>query len=342
MMKLIKIHTIFIIGLLLTRPALGTDLLNLAAYPEGTFVPYGYLMQVAVEQVSQLKFLKGTVADAKGKIVAPLNLTGDFMVSFKLYAPERSCCIGSIDLSLFSGESSIRLNFSIASGVSIGFSYSGSSIHSNTSDSSNAWFRAGANKVVLTVSGDQAKLYINDVFSSKTTLKFSNLVYSKLVLSGLRDKDALYELSGSGTAGVLYPIQPKLSNISTRGLVGSAPEQYMYAGFIIYGGNRKVYIRAIGQGLRSVGVNTNLDPSIQVTMPSNPSFKLTNNNWEDDTSVTEIKALPANTYGYSPPPASVDSALIRCFVPGAYVVITMPNNMTDVGIVTVDDLGDCQ
>ncbi len=334
-----KKYVFLIISLLLTRTVFGGELLNLAAYPEGTFVPYGDLMQVAVEQTNQLKFLKGTTEKPDGKVIAPLNLTGDFMVSFKAYAPDQGYS-DSITLFLYSGENSIKVSLNGSAYYSLGFQ--GTTSHSGTGDTSNAWFKSGINKVTLTVSGDQAKLYFNDVFSSKTTLKLSNLVYDRMVLSGFRNKDILYELSSGGTAGALYPVQPKFLNISTRGLVGTAPEQYMYAGFIVYGGNRKVYIRGIGQGLRSVGLNTNLDPSIQVTTPSNANFKLVNNNWQDDTSILEIQALPAGVYGYSPPPSSVDAAMIRCFVPGPYVVTVMPNNMTDIGIVAIDDLGDCQ
>lgn len=337
MMKLMQIKIIILFSLLIARVVFA-DLLNLTTYPEGTFVPYGDLMQIAVEQTNQLKFLKGTTTDPKGKIIVPLNLTGDVMVSFRLYAPSQpTCCSENLTLALFSEENVIKVKLS--GNYDNGFI--GTELHSSSYDKSNAWFQANTNKVTLTISGDQAKLYINGVFACKTTLKYSNLIYTKMVLSGFRDKDALYELSSSGTPGVLYPIQPKFINLSTRGLVGSAPEQYMYGGFIVYGGNRKIYIRGIGQGLRSVGLNTNLDPSIRITMPGNNSFQLANNNWQDDSSALEIQNLPAGAYAYSPPPASVDAAMIRCFAPGAYVVTVMPNNMTDIGIVTIDDLGAC-
>jgi hypothetical protein len=133
-----------------------------------------------------------------------------------------------------------------------------------------------------------------------------------------------------------------ISNISTRAPVDATAENAMYAGFIVSGsGTKKVYIRAIGQGLRPVGVNTALSPVLELINANTNTVVAKNDGWESSSWATEIRNLPSGVYGYAPPPHPSDAAMILDLAAGSYIakITTANNTSTGVGIVAVDEIG---
>ncbi len=131
-------------------------------------------------------------------------------------------------------------------------------------------------------------------------------------------------------------------NISTRSPIEVISENIMYAGFVIAGtGTKQVYIRAIGQGLHSLGVNTSLNPRIAVVDASTGVMIASNDDWGSGTWAYQISNLPTDTFAYSPPPAFSDAAMILDLPAGAYIAKVIPfnGNTTGVGIVAIDDIG---
>jgi hypothetical protein len=133
--------------------------------------------------------------------------------------------------------------------------------------------------------------------------------------------------------GKLFPGDTaKFINISTRALVSDGVKNVV-AGFIIGGtGKLKVVVKAIGQGLRP-GINTDLDPMIELWRISAPRQKIaTNDDWEDDGQASQIPV-------HLRPQHRLDAALFRELAAGAYTVEVRPKNSSaGVGLVGVDVL----
>jgi hypothetical protein len=129
----------------------------------------------------------------------------------------------------------------------------------------------------------------------------------------------------------------KLSNISTRGFVGSTPGDSIIAGFILGNSNApdRIIIRGLGPSLSAVGVpNVLANPTLELHN-GDGALLYTNNDWQDNPSqAAEIAAAglaPGN---------SAESAISVTLPPGLYTAILAGlGNTTGNGLVEIYDRG---
>lgn len=129
----------------------------------------------------------------------------------------------------------------------------------------------------------------------------------------------------------------KLSNISTRGFVGSTPGDAIIAGFILGNQNApdRIVIRGLGPSLSSLGVpNTLQNPTLELHN-GDGVLLFTNNDWQDNpTNAAEVAAAglaPSN---------NLESAIAVTLSPGAYTAILAGlGNTTGNGLVEIYDRG---
>lgn len=129
----------------------------------------------------------------------------------------------------------------------------------------------------------------------------------------------------------------KLSNISTRGFVGSSPGDAIIAGFILGNQNLpdRIVIRGLGPSLAASGVpNTLQNPTLELHN-GDGVLLFTNNDWQDNpTNAAEV----ANA-GLAPSD-SRESAIAVTLPPGAYTAILAGlGGTTGNGIVEIYDRG---
>jgi hypothetical protein len=193
------VSTLFLAWLLLMGAAYAdTDLLNLSAYSEGAALPYGENVVVGQDEKTAVKWVTTGAEKAEGKMKFPVSLSGDFDLVIK------SNILNSTSKTLFltADEYQIKLTFGR-------YTFQAPSLSSGkdtANDESKAYKEDVTNVMKLSVKGSVAKLYVNDVFSLKLTLK-PNLTYTQLLFNGLYDKDQLFELSltGNGSGGSTQP-----------------------------------------------------------------------------------------------------------------------------------------
>jgi hypothetical protein len=139
----------------------------------------------------------------------------------------------------------------------------------------------------------------------------------------------VYDLDESPTS--------KLSNISTRGFVGSTPGDSIIAGFIL-GNNQgpdRIVIRGLGPSLAASGVpNTLQNPTLELH-DGDGALLYTNNDWQDDpdnaTEVSNAGLAPSNT---------LEAAIAVNLPPGVYTAILAGlQNTTGNGLVEIYDRG---
>jgi hypothetical protein len=129
----------------------------------------------------------------------------------------------------------------------------------------------------------------------------------------------------------------KLSNISTRGFVGSTPGDAIIAGFILGNQNApdRVVIRGLGPSLSASGVpNVLQNPTLELHN-GDGTLLFTNNDWKDNpTNAAEVAAAglaPSN---------DLESAIAVTLPPGAYTAILAGlGNTTGNGLVEIYDRG---
>ena len=111
------------------------------------------------------------------------------------------------------------------------------------------------------------------------------------------------------------PSPSKLTNISTRGWVGTG-DSVMIGGFIITGNTaKKVLITAKGPALADANVPSVLgDPNLTLYNASGQSI-LSNDNWATAANAVEIQAHPAG------PRYAQEAAILTTLNPGAYTAI---------------------
>jgi hypothetical protein len=182
--------SIFIAFLLGNAASADTELLNISSYSEGdTSVGENVIVGI-VENSGGEKYLTGH--NGIGKIQFPINLSSEFEVSVNI-----NCINGGTDIFIASEESQIKVEFGCYSSAGVNMYFQG-----ENSDAS-AWIPSGKNDVKVSVKDSIARLYINDVFSNKFTLTEGDLTYTRLIITGITDRNALYEVrlngSGSGT-----------------------------------------------------------------------------------------------------------------------------------------------
>ncbi len=108
-----------------------------------------------------------------------------------------------------------------------------------------------------------------------------------------------------------------LANMSTRGNVGSAPEDLLISGFIVGAiDNSTVVLRALGPSLGAAGINDPLhDPSFNV-YDQNGTLLGGNDDWRDNPHSFELEQ------NRLPPPDDAEAATILHLPVGAYTAVT--------------------
>ena len=129
----------------------------------------------------------------------------------------------------------------------------------------------------------------------------------------------------------------KLSNISTRGFVGSTPGDSVIAGFILGNSDQpdRIVIRGLGPSLAASGVpNTLQNPTLELHN-GDGALLLTNNDWKDNpTNAVEVAAA-----GLAPKDDR-ESAIAITLSPGVYTAILAGlHNTTGNGLVEIYDRG---
>src|SRR6266498_4470777 len=132
----------------------------------------------------------------------------------------------------------------------------------------------------------------------------------------------------------LYDLSPlsnsKLSNMSTRGSVGTV-DNVLISGFIVGDvESATVVVRALGPSLASFGVSGVLSDPILTIYDANGTVIASNNNWQDN-----INAIDIQRNGLAPPNA-LESAIVLRLPAGSYTAIVRgANGGTGVGLAEV-------
>ncbi|MEO6870729.1 MAG: CocE/NonD family hydrolase [Chthoniobacterales bacterium] len=148
------------------------------------------------------------------------------------------------------------------------------------------------------------------------------------VMSGVRSAQGigLFELYD------VDPTESRVSNISTRGLVGTGFD-VIIGGFIVDGtGSMQVIVRALGPSLSSLGIaNALQDPFLQL-YDGNGTLLASNDNWRS----TQAQQIIQTTI---PPTNDRESAIVASLMPGNYTaIVSGTNGSTGVGLVEIYDL----
>jgi len=169
-----------------------TDLLNLSAYQEGDTPTYGDNIIMEQDENTEVKWIScPPTALENGKITFPVNLSGDFEVFIRISPGYYDFQAGE-ELFLISDEYRIKLSLSDLE-IQAG----------DTTDDlgeSDAWQEV--NDIRLSIINNIAKVYLNDVFDGKITLK-PNQVYNKLSIQNIDNNTSagvtrIYDLKISG------------------------------------------------------------------------------------------------------------------------------------------------
>jgi hypothetical protein len=123
----------------------------------------------------------------------------------------------------------------------------------------------------------------------------------------------------------------RLANISTRGFVNTGQGQ-LIGGFIIRGGPKLVFIRALGPSLTAVGVNPALaDP--QIRLFQNTTLLRQNDDWQSAANASEMIATTI------PPTNAKEAAILIRLEPGTYTtVVDGADNGTGIALVEVYEI----
>jgi hypothetical protein len=140
---------------------------------------------------------------------------------------------------------------------------------------------------------------------------------------------------GAETAALGRAVPSRLSNISTRGFVGTG-EQVLIGGFIISDGGKTVFIDAKGPSLAASGV-TNPVHATRIDLHRGSQVIASNNGWRNNANSAEIMAS-----GLAPTDDR-ESALQVALEPGNYtVIVSSGDSSTGVGLVEVFGVGDAE
>lgn len=122
-----------------------------------------------------------------------------------------------------------------------------------------------------------------------------------------------------------------MANISTRGFVNTGQGQ-LIGGFIIRGGPKMVFIRALGPSLTAAGVNPVLaDPEIKLFQ--NNTLLRQNNEWQSAANASDMIATTI------PPTNAKEAAILIRLEPGNYTtVVDGADNGTGIALVEVYEI----
>ncbi len=130
----------------------------------------------------------------------------------------------------------------------------------------------------------------------------------------------------------------RLVNLSTRATAGTG-EQVAIVGFIITGLESKpVLLRAVGPGLRALGVATAL-AAPRLELRAGASLLAANSGWGTAPNATDIAAAAAQSGAFPLAAGSADSVILTTLAPGAYTaVVSAADAVAGVGLVEIYDL----
>src|SRR5947207_2954802 len=134
----------------------------------------------------------------------------------------------------------------------------------------------------------------------------------------------VYDLSPS------FPLRAQLTNVSTRGFVGTG-QAVMIGGFIAGGGSNsiQVLVRGLGPSLTQHGVSGALANPILSLFDSNGNVLRNNNNWKD----SQQAGIQATGLA---PPNDFESAILQALEPGNYTaILSGRNNTTGIGLIEI-------
>lgn len=156
------------------------------------------------------------------------------------------------------------------------------------------------------------------------------------------DKSAQVLAKMRGFFAVALPVvNPKLTNVSVRGFVGTGSSVQIVGIFVSGSSTKSVLIRASGPALGSFGVADALADPIVELYDRDGRLIATNDNWSDDpakaAAITEAAAR-VGAFGWTL--GSRDAALLIALAPGPYTVVARGvGNATGVALVETYDLG---
>ena len=130
-----------------------------------------------------------------------------------------------------------------------------------------------------------------------------------------------------------------LTNLSTRGLVGSGTND-MIAGFVVGGSvPKQLLVRAVGPTLANLGVPGAI-AGTQLSVYQGSTLVNSNTGWSSSPSnQSAVQTADSQAGAFALPVGSADSALVGTFAPGIYTALVSPSGSSGgVGLVEVYDL----
>lgn len=190
------IHFSSVILLSTAVSAAEVDLLNLANLDEGD-TSLGRNLIVKVDKAGK-KYVIGN--NALGQLLAPVKLPMESEVNISAHLNSGGAFpfTGQLELFLLADEYQVKLII-----IPWGGKYStltGNALTATSQDASSAWVD-GYNMVRVALTGGEVKVYVNDVFSQKATLRDENITFTQIKLNDIGtnpDYEALYEFKAGG------------------------------------------------------------------------------------------------------------------------------------------------
>jgi len=166
-----------------------TDLLKLGSYKEGDIPSYGENIVVKQDEKTGIKWIsRGVDTIGSGTIKFPMNLSGDFELFIQI-----SSAGGEVML-LTSDEYRIKLDWYSVYGKLYYLAAGKNKVSLNQGGGA----KSGVNKIRFSVVNNVAKVYMNDVFDGKITLK-PDLGYTQLIIQAITARTQIYALTSSGS-----------------------------------------------------------------------------------------------------------------------------------------------
>ena len=190
------IGTIFLLPWFwVTMATAETDFLNLDAYQEGDMPSYGENIVVKQDEKTGIKWIS-EAADAidSGTLKFPVSISGDF----ELFIEIDSSFYEDEVLFLTSDEYKIQLSWNYNGLDSLIAGKDGSNLDQSGAE------KSGINKIRFSVVNNVAKVYMNDIFDGKITLK-PDLVYSQLMMQNIGSSTEIYALKLDGSTSTGAP-----------------------------------------------------------------------------------------------------------------------------------------
>jgi hypothetical protein len=166
-----------------------TDLLKLDSYKEGDIPSYGENLVVKQDEKTGIKWIsRGVDTIGSGTIKFPMKLSGDFELFIQIYSA------GNEVMLLTSDEYRIKLDWYFHRGSLDNLAAGKDKVDLNQSDAA----KDGINKIIFSVVNNVAKVYMNEVFDGKITLK-PDLGYTQLIIQKITASTKIYALTTTGS-----------------------------------------------------------------------------------------------------------------------------------------------